>query len=310
MSTEEWLLDSDPSIRWQVRRDLGGEADDVVAAERARVAGEGWGARLLALQQPDGHWGGGVWVPGSWASTFETLALLRELGLDPSSPEARQAIARVGESCDWGPEWDHSPFFEGEVEPCINGRVLAIGAYFGEPSERLVARLLGEQLPDGGWNCDAPASERSSFNTTLCVLEGLLEYERSRGTAPAPEVRAARLRGHEFLLERRLFRRLSTGEAITRDRKTGRDWRAPTFPTYWCYDVLRALDYLRAAGDPWDDRASEAVDLVRGSMQPDGRWLLAPPRDGRVHFVMEQPGAPSRWVTLRALRVLDWFEAR
>ena len=201
-----WLLDSDPSIRWQVMRDLLGESDAVVAAERSRIAVEGWGARLLRLQQADGNWGGGPWVYQSWASTLETLMELRALGLDPASPQAQQAIARVRDNSDWGVHHGHSPFFDGEVEPCINGRVLACGAYFGAASDSLVDRLLGEQLADGGWNCDAPPSRRASFNSTLCVLEGLLEYERATGVTGA--VKTARLRGQAYLLERRLLRSL------------------------------------------------------------------------------------------------------
>jgi len=171
MSVIEWLLDSDPSIRWQVMRDLIAESDATVARERSRVAAEGWGARLLDLQGSDGHWGGAAFVPHAWISTKDTLQLLRDLGVDPTSDRVRRAIGQVRERCTWGEEFGDSPFFEGEVEPCINGRVLAIGAYFGEASDRLVDRLLQEQLSDGGWNCDAPRSQRSSFHTTICVLE-------------------------------------------------------------------------------------------------------------------------------------------
>jgi hypothetical protein len=305
-SVIRWLLDGDPSIRWQVRRDLTGAPDDIVASERSRVAVGGWGARLLGLQQADGHWGGGPWVRRSWASTMETLMLLRELGLDPHSPQAGRAIALVRDRSDWGPYHGHSPFFDGEVEPCINGRVLACGAYFGAASGRLVDRLLGEQLADGGWNCDAPPSQRSSFNSTVCVLEGLLEYERVNG--PGSAVTQARLRGQEYLLERRLFRSRTTGAVIDRDRKSGCDWRAFTFPTRWHYDVLWGLDYLRKAGARPDQRLAEAVDVVVNQQRPSGRWPLGRPHPGRVHFHLENPGnVTSRWNTLRALRVLDWY---
>ena len=304
-----WLLDSDPSVRWQVKRDLTGEPDAVVAAERARIAVEGWGARLLSLQGRDGNWGGGAWVRRSWGSTIETLMLLRELGLDPASEQARKAIGLVKDKSSWGPHHGDSPFFEGEVEPCINGRVLACGAYFGEPSDRLVDRLLGEQLEDGGWNCDAPPSKRSSFNSTICVLEGLLEYEKANG-GPST-VREARLRGQEYLLERRLFRSLSTGEIIDRDRKDPRSrWTRFSFPTRWHYDVLWGLDYLRKAGVRSDVRTDEAVALVARRRHQNGRWPLAEPHEGKVHFEMEGGRATaSRWNTLRALRVLRWFSA-
>jgi hypothetical protein len=302
-----WLLDSDPSIRWQVMRDLTAEPEAAVAAERSRVAVEGWGARLLGLQQGDGNWGGGPWAFQSWASTMETLMLLRELGLDPTSTQARQAIGLTRDKSNWGPYHAHSPFFEGEVEPCINGRVLACGAYFGAPSDRLVDRLLSEQLPDGGWNCDAPPSTRSSFNTTICVLEGLREYEEARGATGA--VTDARVRGQEYLVGRKLFRSLSTGKVIERDRKSDGDWREFAFPTRWRYDVLWALDYLRKAGAAPDERLAEAIDLVAGKQNRSGRWLLESTHPGKVHFDLEgRKGTASRWNTLRALRVLDWYQ--
>ena len=308
MGVIDWLLDSDPSIRWQVMRDLTNEEDAIVARERSRVASEGWGARLLDLQGADGHWGGAAFVPRAWISTQDTLQLLRDLGVDPASDRVRRAIGRVRDLCTWGAEFGDSPFFEGEVEPCINGRVLAVGAYFGEASDRLVDRLLGEQQEDGGWNCDAPRSRRSSFHTTICVLEGLLEYETAKG--PRPDVTAARLRGQEYLLERRLFRSRSTGEIIETDRKTRTKaaWTQIAFPTRWHYDILWGLDYLRRAGVEPDNRVAEAVDLLAGKRDPLGRWPLENPHAGRVHFEMEgSTGEPSRWNTLRALRVLRWM---
>jgi hypothetical protein len=304
-----WLLDSDPSIRWQVLRDLLREPDEAVARERARVAVEGWGSRLLDLQGPDGHWGGASFVPRGWVSTFDTLQLLRELGLDPTSERARIAIGLVRDRCTWGPHFGDSPFFEGEVEPCINGRVLACGAYFGEASDRLVDRLLHEQLEDGGWNCEAPQSKRSSFHSTICVLEGLMEYEKAKGVATA--VTDARLRGQEYVLERRLFRSRSTGKVIEeRKSPTGisTPWLLFSFPTRWHYDVLWGLDYMRRACVRPDPRVAEAIDLVEKKQDEQGRWPLENPHAGKVHFDMEpSAGQPSRWNTLRALRVLDWY---
>ena len=199
-SVIRWLLDSDPSIRWQVMRDLIGAPADEVAAERARVATEGAGARLLALQGADGRWGGAAWNRG-WNSTMHVLMLLRDMGLDPASDQARRAVGLVRDRVTWqgcGPqECDGNPFFAGEVEPCINGQVGAVGAYFGQDVRGIVDRLLAEQLSDGGWNCEAAnGSTRSSFNTTICVLEALLEHERAVGGSP--EVTAARLRGQEY----------------------------------------------------------------------------------------------------------------
>jgi hypothetical protein len=281
-------------------RDLMGEPDEIVAGEKSRIPSTGWGARLLELQAPDGHWGGGAYVFPGWISTTDTLLTLRDLGLDPTSEEARKAIELVRDNGTWGPEFGDSPFFEGEVEPCINGRILASGAYFGMAIEQLVDRLLSEQLEDGGWNCEAPRSKRSSFHTTICVLEGLLEFEKAnRATAAVTD---ARLRGQEYLLKRRLFRSLSTGEVIDPD------WTQFSFPTRWHYDILWGLDYLRRAGVLPDPRIAEAIDLVQRRRNTDGRWPLENPHAGEVHFDMEDaPGSPSRWNTLRALRVLDWY---
>ncbi|HYM96136.1 MAG TPA: hypothetical protein VET26_02445 [Candidatus Sulfotelmatobacter sp.] len=329
MGVVEWLLDSDPAIRWQVMRDLTDATDDAIAAERARVTTEGWGARLLGLQRRDGQWDGGAPAFSStaaatwwqslppdrqgtlfpeWTSTTWSLALLRAFGLDPASEAARRAVRLVREQVRW--EHDGEPYFVGEVEPCINGRTVAIGAYFGEDVRDIVERLLGEQMKDGGWNCEQEnGSTRGSFHSTIDVLEGLLEYERAAGGPP--EVTAARLRGEAYLVERRMHRRLLTGEVIDRDRKTNRPaaWSKFSYPTYWHYDVLRGLDYLRAAGAMPDERVAEAIQLVEAKRDADGRWRLENPHPGRVYFAMDEgEGQPSRWNTLRALRVLRWYE--
>ncbi|MGN6330061.1 MAG: hypothetical protein ACTHOD_00210 [Motilibacteraceae bacterium] len=309
MSVTAWLLDADPAIRWQVLRDLLDAPDDVVAAERSRVATEGWGARLLARRDPDGQWGGGACFPADypwaeagegqpWTSTLPVLELLRDLGLDPAAENARETVALVSESCHW--EYDGSPFFQGEVEACVNGRTLALGAYFGVAVDALAERLLREQLEDGGWNCETQnGSVRSSFHSTLCVLEGLLAYEQANGAIPATT--ASRRRGEEYLLTRRLFRRLSTGEVVDPS------WLQFSFPVRWHYDVLRALDYFRSTEGPVDERMGEGLDLLRAKEQPDGTWLLENTHAGEVHFPLEDgDGQPSRWNTLRALRVLRW----
>src|SRR5713101_813215 len=311
-------------------RDLVDTPEENIAAERARVATEGWGARLLALQRQDGHWDKstparltsaeainwweslpperqGTLFP-EWTSTAWSLMLLRAFGLDPAGPEAQRAVRRVREHVAW--EHDGEPFFAGEVEPCINAKVVALGAYFGEHVHGIVDRLLGEQMSDGGWNCEQEnGSTRGSFHTTIDVLEGLLEHERATGGPP--EVRAARLRGEEYFLERRMRRRQSTGEVIEQDRKTGRPaaWTQFSYPTYWHYDVLRGLDYLRAAGATQDESVAEAVDLVESKRDADGRWPIENPHPGQLHFALDEgQGRPSRWNTLRAMRVLRWYE--
>jgi len=295
----DWLLDADASIRWQVMRDLTDTPPEIIAAERSRVALEGWGPWLLDQQRPDGQWGDGVATPLWWSNLY-TLVFLRDLGLDPMSARARTAIDLVRRNVTWGPGFGDSPFFEGEVEPCINGRVVALGAYFGVRSDRLVDRLLSEQLADGGWNCEAErGSVRSSFHTTMCVLEGLLAFEQTIGVDAA--ITNARSRAHEYLLERRLLRRLSTGEIIDRA------WTEFAFPPLWHYDALRALDYLRAAGVAPDERVDEGVAIVRERRRPDGRWLLdVRHRDTLFEHIAGAVAEPNRWLTLRALRVLRW----
>ncbi len=284
----------------------------LVAAERARVATEGWGARLLALQGEDGQWAGGACFPAQsfnwrdenqgqpWTSTLPTLQLLHDFGIDPRADRVHRATALVRDHCHW--EHAGQPFFSGEVEPCINGRTVTLGTYFAQDVHAIVARLLGEQLEDGGWNCEAEnGSVRSSFDTTINVLEGLWAHERATGGSA--ESIAARRRGEEYLLERKLFRRKSTGEIVNPA------WLQFSFPTRWHYDVLRALDYFRLVGDVPDSRMNEAIDLVRSKQQPDGTWRLENTHPGAVHFALEEgDDRPSRWNTLRALRVLTWYE--
>ena len=314
----DWLLDSDPSIRWQVMRDLLDAPEPQWRAERATVETGGWGARLLSCEDEDGQWAGGAFIPlgfearewhdvgQPWTATMHSLSQLREFGLDPASDRARRAVELIGANSRW--EEGDQPYWEGEVEECINGRTVADGAYFGVDVSPLVSRLIGERLDDGGWNCErANGSVRSSFDTTINVLEGLLEYERATGGTPGS--RAARTSGEEFLLERGLFRRLSTG------KPADEQFLRFAHPNRWHYDVLRALDYFRdgaclTGGTP-DARLGEAVDHVRSRRLEDGRWPLDWSPPGRVWFEVDDgSGQPSRWITLRAMRVLRWWEAQ
>jgi hypothetical protein len=312
----DWLLDSDPSIRWQVMRDLLDAPESQWAAERAKVATTGWGARLLSYEDEDGQWAGGSFLPSGfdfqewedvgqpWTATAFSLSQLREFGLDPASDPAKRAAELVGANS----RWDHAgePYWEGETEECINGRVVADGAYFGADVSPIVRRLVGERLDDGGWNCErANGSVRSSFASTINVLEGLLEYERATGGTP--ESGAARKSGEEYLLKRSLFRRLSTGEPADEQ------FLSFLHPNRWRYDVLRALDYFWSAaaltGAEPDPRLGEAIDHVRARRSVDGSWPLDWNLPGRVWFEVDDgAGEPSRWVTLRAMRVLKWWE--
>ncbi len=308
MTVMDWLLDSDPAIRWQVLRDLADKPMDVVNGERERVANEGWGAELLALQGADGRWDGGTYRPGwvddskpffdAWTATHFSLQQLRDFGLAPDSPQAHRALSPVRENVRW--DANGELYFEGETEPCINGVALASGAYFGEAVDGIVERLLAGQLSDGGWNCWAEYGAKvSSFHTTICVLEGLIALEQTGGSSDATA--SARSRGDEYLLERGLFRSLSTGHVI--------DPRFTMFsyPTRWYYDVLRGLEYFRSTGAPFDRRCAEALDLVIDKRDGSGHWPLENAHQGPTHFEMEGPeGFPSRWNTLRAMRVVEW----
>jgi hypothetical protein len=292
----KWLLDSDPAIRWQVMKDIVGEAPSAIAAERSRVATEGWGAQLLGRQSSAGKWGAPDEDRGLLI-TLWSLTVLKDLGLDPESKQGRKMIGRVEKlRFRW---FDNRPFFDGETEPCINGRILGLGAYFREPNDVLAKQLLGEQLEDGGWNCEAPKSRRSSFHTTVCVLEGLLDYERAGRKSAA--VTKARKKAEKYLLDRHLFRSLRTGDVI--DKR----WLRFAYPPIWHYDVLRGLDYLRNAGVKPDGRVAEAVEIVVQRRHQNGRWPLNLRHPERIPLEMEtEVGRASRWNTLRALRVLRW----
>jgi len=313
----DWLLSGDPALRWQVLRDLLDAPASVWEAERARIATEGAGARLLALAGEDGQWAGGSFVPEGftpadwkaegqpWTATTYSLTQLREFGLDPSTPRIREIVELVGRNSRW--DHDGQRFWDGEVDTCINARTLADGVYFGLALPALVEWMLAEQQPDGGWNCEREnGSVRSSFDTTINVLEALLELERNgQGT---PETRRARRAGEEYLLERGLFRRKSTGEPADPGYLELR------YPWRWRYDVLRAADHLRAAslvdGTAPDPRLAPVIDHLRFRRQADGRWLLDEELRGRVWFTLDDgAGLPSRWITFRALRVLRWWEA-
>lgn len=307
----EYLMAGDPAIRWQVMADLTDAAPEEVAAQRARVASDGWGARLLDAQAEDGMWDGGVYRPGwadesrpffdAWTATHFSLQQLVDFGVDPAHPRVSEAIRRVRENV----RWDHAGerYFDGETEPCINGVLLTIGAYVGEPVDPVVDTILGGQLADGGWNCWAEEGARvSSFHSTICVLEGLRDWEQATGGTDA--ARDARHAGEEYLLERRLLVRRSTGAVI--DPR----FAMTSYPVRWFYDVLRGLEHLRRAGRR-DPRCADAVELVRGKRGADGLWRLENTHEGPTLFGMagEREGFPSRWVTLRALRVLRWWDA-
>jgi hypothetical protein len=300
---ESWLLEGDPAIRWQVLQDLLEADEAVVAAERARVAQEGWGARLLTEQAPSGHFGGGLYSP-KWISTTYSMLLLRRLGLPPDNPAVQKScrlLLDTGLCPDGGANYAKS---RTHGEACVTGMALSILSYFGFEDERLrelVDYLLEQQMADGGWNCETyQGATHGSFHTTINVLEGLREYEKWQGEEAS--MGEAQARAREFLLQHRLFRSHRTGEVV--DVRMTRF----SFPPRWYYDVLRALDYFCDVAAPYDERLEDALELVRRKRRRDGTWPLQNRHPGRTFFEMEKPGRPSRWNTLRSLRILQWAD--
>jgi hypothetical protein len=316
-SLAHWLLDSDPALRWQVERDLVGESPGVWEATRARIATEGFGARLLAQQDADGQWAGGAFFPADfdfegaeaatgqpWTATTWTLNSLREWGMDAAVLRERRTVELLAENSRW--EYDDLPYWGGEVDCCINAWTLANGVWLGADVDGIADWFVEHRLPDGGWNCEwVEGSARSSFHSTLNALKGLRAHEAATGgTAQSREARRA---GEEYLLERQLCRRLSTGERVA-------PWvERFGYPFWWRYSALNAAEYFREAavlgdGTP-DPRMAEAIELIRTARQPDGTWLQAGRMPGRVWFEVDVPaGAPSKWLTLIGTRVLDWWD--
>ncbi|HEY3748593.1 MAG TPA: squalene cyclase [Pseudonocardiaceae bacterium] len=316
-----WLRDSDPALRWQVERDLVREPPEVWAATRARIATDGFGARLLALQDPDGQWAGGAFFPGNfdfhgpeaaeegaqpWTATTWTLNSLREWGMDATVLRERRTAELIAENSRW--EYDNLPYWDGEVDCCINAWTVANGVWLGADITGIVDWFVEHRLSDSGWNCQwVDGSTRSSFHSTLNSLKGLLVHEIATGGTDA--TRAARRSGEEYLLRRGLLRRLSTGEPVA-------PWVDQfAYPFRWRYSVLNAAEYFRAAtlfdGAAPDPRMADAIELIRAARQPDGTWLQAGRQPGRVWFEVDVPaGEPSKWLTLFGTRVLDWWDSR
>lgn len=314
-----WLLDSDPTLRWQVERDLIGAPPDVWEATRSRIAAEGHGAELLSQQGADGQWAGGAFFPAGfdfdgpeaaegagqpWTATTWSLTTLREWGMDPAVLRQRRTAELLAENSRW--EYDDLPYWGGEVDCCINAWTVANGLWLGADVAGIADWLVEHRLPDGGWNCEwVDGSTRSSYHSTLNSLKGLLAYDAATGGTDA--TRAARRSGEEYLLARALFRRLSTGQPVA-------PWvRRFTYPHRWMYSVLNAADYFRGAalldGTGPDPRMAEAIELIRAARRPDGTWLQGSRLPGRVWFDVDAPeGEPSKWLTLLGTRVLGWWD--
>ena len=313
-----WLLDSDPALRWQVERDIVGEPPEVWKATRARTATEGFGARLLAVQDPDGQWAGGAFFPSDfefdgpdaasgaqpWTATTWTLNSLREWGIDADALHGTADL--LAENSRW--EYEDLPYWSGEVDCCINAWTVANGVWLGADVTGIVDWFLDHQMAEGGWNCEwVEGSTRASFHSTLNSLKGLLAYEEATGGSEA--TRVARSAAEEYLLQRELIRRLSTAEPV------GPWVDRFIYPCRWLYSVLNAAEYFREAslfdGLPPDPRMAQAIDIIGSARQPDGTWLQGAPHPGRVWFDVDvSEGEPSKWLTLSATRVLAWWASR
>ena len=304
--TIDWLLQGDPSIRWQVMRDLLKEPPEIYEKERAQVKAQGWGRRLLSRQDAGGTWAGGIYNP-KWISTTYTLLLLRQLGLPQDNAQAQKGCTHFllkGIYHDGGINLFRSIDYS---ETCINGMILTLFSYFRFPDERVhdvTGFLLKEQMPDGGWNCQrVHGATHASFNTTISVLEGMFEYGASY-PKQASTIKKAVRHAHEFLLVHHLYRSHRTGKVVNSTMTR------MNFPPQWHYDFLRALDYLQSVGAEYDERMKDAIELLKSKQQPNGRWAAYRPWPARVFFELEKTGEDSRWNTLRALRVLKWWEER
>jgi hypothetical protein len=297
----DWLIGGDPAIRWQTERDLLQKAPEIWAATRSEVGRTGWGKRLIDCQDSDGTWGRGLYGP-KWVSTTYTLLLLRRLGLPPSDTRAIAGCQRLLDDADWIN--GGVSLFTGRrlAEKCVNGIILSLSSYFDVSDDRadsLAEMLCAGRMLDGGWNCeDYRGATHSSFHTTISVLEGLLEWKRRTGSS---EVDVAIASGQEFMLQHHLYLSHRTGEVINRA------WTTFHFPPRWHYDVVRGLEHLQDARAPRDLRAVRAIDLLVSKRRKDGRWGKGPQYSGRVFFVLEPGRVPGRWNTLRALRVLTWW---
>ena len=322
----DWLMAGDPAVRWQVMRDLLDYDEDQYLEEQEKVAFTGWGHDFLALQRENGMWSRGIYTP-KWTSTTYTMLTLRRIGLPPGNAQAEmgcQQLVEHGRFADGGINFWTS---QAQSEACVTGMVLSVLSHFRYPDvyvDGMVDHLLGRQMPDGGWNCnDHKGDTHSSFHTTLSVLEGLLEYQKAQDEVRM-DVETARLRAHEFLLQHRLYRSHRTGEVV----KSGMT-RMP-FPPRWFYDFLKALDYFQdyyrwrsrrvlrythpesekmEVQHDHDERFSDAIELLKKKRKSNGRWNTMRGPSGEIYFDLEQAGKPGRWNTLRALRVLRWWEA-
>ncbi len=298
------MLNGDVSIQYQVHRDLlGSDKKDL----QERIANEGWGKQFLVKRKQNGNWGDGFYQP-KWISTHYTLLDLRNLNLSPNHKPVKEPIQEVlntSKAKDGGIQLGSSTSQHSDV--CVNGMFLNYASYFNVPEkelESIVDSLLNEIMHDGGFNCRTTRSgaSHSSLHSTISVLEGLLEFQKAGFTYRKDDISSAIKSAEEFILIHRLFLSDRTGKIIHKD------FLKLSYPSRWKYDILRALDYFQKAERKWDERIDEAITVIQKKRNKYGTWNMQAAHPGQLHFVMEKAGKPSRWNTLRAMRVLKYYQ--
>ena len=300
----DWLLEGDVSLQYQVWRDLLGADKKKL---QSRIANEGWGNKILSKRNSDGHWGDRFYQP-KWISTHYTLLDLRNLNLPSNNEIVQETIELVLQNNmadDGGIRLGPSTSQHSDV--CVNGMFLNYASYFKTPEKKLhsiIDSILNEIMPDGGFNCRTTRSgaKHSSLHSTISVLEGFVEFQKAGYRYRKEEILSAQKSSIEFILVHQLFLSDKTGHIINKD------FLKLTYPCRWKYDILRAMDFFQYAGIERDHRMKATIDVLKTKRNKEGTWNMQAAHSGQVHVNMEKAGQPSRWNTMRVLRVMKHFE--
>jgi len=298
-----WLLDGDVVIQYQVYRDL---LDEDRKDLREKISKEGWGRKYLLLRNKDGHWGRGFYSP-KWTSSHYTLIDLKNLGISPDIREAKETIELIIQNNKITDGGIHPEIKSNHSDVCVNGMFLNYACYFGTEEEKLesvVDFILSQQMKDGGFNCrsNKGGAEHSSLHTTLSVLEGILEFRINGYKYRISELRKAEFESKEFILRHKLYRSHRTGNIIKSD------FLKFPYPPRWYYDIMKSMDYFQTSKSGYDERMQDAIDEIIKKRRKDNTWSLQASHPGKVHFEIEKGGMPSRWNTLRAMRILKYYK--